>query len=139
MTARLSSSLGVVPRATWDVQSERFSDWKPRATCGTLGIMTTTDLEKARAAHSALKAFFAAHPKGRLERRALDDVYALCAEAERAVSSDECRIAVRKIASYSVILCSAEPPRGADFVRLRVQNALESFRSNLRAIESGER
>lgn len=100
---------------------------------------TMTDFDKARAAHKALKDFFARHPKGRLEREALDDVYDLCKQAATAVNDAECRHALRKIESYSLMLCSAEPPRGADFVRLRVQNALASFRSTLRAIEAGSR
>ena len=95
-----------------------------------------TDFDKARAAHTALKDFFARHPKGRLEREALDDVYSLCKQAASALDDAECRQALSKIESYSLILCSAEPPRGADFVRLRVQNALASLRSKLRAAET---
>ena len=45
---------------------------------------TMTDFDKARAAHKALKDFFARHPKGRLEREALDDVYDLCKQATTA-------------------------------------------------------
>jgi hypothetical protein len=38
-----------------------------------------------------------------------------------------------------VLLCSSEPAaKGADFVRLRVQNALASLRSKLKAIEAGQ-
>jgi hypothetical protein len=56
------------------------------------------------------------------------------------VSDDECRRAIRSIERYSALLCASEPPRrGADFVRLRVQNALASFRSNLRAVEARQR
>ena len=95
-----------------------------------------TDFDQARAAHTALKEFFARHPKGRLERDALDDVYALCKEAATAVGDDECKEALRKIQSYSLMLCCSEPPRGTDFVRLRVQNALATFRSKLRAAEA---
>lgn len=100
-------------------------------------LMTTTNFEQARAAHLALKEFFAAHPKGRLDPAALDDVQALCRAAERAAADAECRRAIRSIALYTEILTSREPAqRGADFVRLRVQNALASFRSQLKAIES---
>ena len=52
--------------------------------------MTPSDFEQARAAHFALKEFFAAHPKGRLDRSVLDDVQVLCRAAERAVTDDEC-------------------------------------------------
>ena len=102
--------------------------------------MTPIDFEQARAAHLALKEFFAAHPKGRLDAAALVDVQALCRAAEHAVPDLECRHAIRSIENYSELLSSAEsvPPRGADFVRLRVQNALASFRSKLKAIEAGE-
>lgn len=98
------------------------------------------NFEQARAAHVALKEFFAAHPKGRLDRAAYDDVQALCRAAQSAVADDECRRAIRSIENYSALLSSGEsvPLRGADFVRLRVQNALASFRSQLKAIESGE-
>lgn len=97
--------------------------------------MATIDFQRARAAHSALKEFFAAHPKGRLERGALDDVYALCEEAASAVTDTECRKAIRKIEDYSAMLYASESTRGADFVRLRVHNALATFSSSLRAME----
>jgi hypothetical protein len=102
--------------------------------------MSHIDFEQARAAHLALKEFFAAHPKGRLDSAALGDVQALCRAAEHAVPDMECRRAIRSIETYSALLSSADvaPPRGADFVRLRVQNALASFRSQLKAIEAGE-
>jgi hypothetical protein len=97
--------------------------------------MAITNFDKARAAHSALQDFFAKHPKGQLERSALNDLHALCEEAANAVSDAACRAAIRKIEIYSVILSTAETPRGADFVRLRVHNALASYRSTLRAQE----
>ena len=101
--------------------------------------MIPIDLEQARAAHLALKEFFAAHPKGRLDPAALVDVQSLCRAAEQAVPDPECRRAIRSIENYSELLSLREaPPRGADFVRLRVQNALASFRSQLKAIEAGE-
>jgi hypothetical protein len=101
--------------------------------------MTTINFEQARAAHLALKEFFAAHPKGRLDPAALVDIQALCRQAENAVADMECRRAIRSIESYSELLISREPAeRGADFVRLRVLNALASFRSKLKAIEAGE-
>ena len=102
--------------------------------------MIPINFEQARAAHLALKEFFAAHPKGPLDPAALVDVQALCRAAEHAVPDVECRRAIRSIENYSELLSSGEraPPRGADFVRLRVQNALASFRSQLKAIEAGE-
>ena len=101
--------------------------------------MTQIDFERARAAHLALKEFFAAHPKGRLDAAALLDVQVLCQQAESVVSDVECRRAIRSIQNYSELLTSREPAqRGADFVRLRVQNALASFRSQLKAIEADE-
>ena len=99
--------------------------------------MTNIDFEQARAAHLALKDFFAAHPKGRLDAAALRDVQSLCRAAERAVPDADCRSAIRSIENYSALLSSRDPAaRGADFVRLRVQNALASFRSKLKAIEA---
>ena len=101
--------------------------------------MITMNLEQARAVHSALREFFAAHPKGRLDPAALDNVQALCRAAASAVDDAECRRAIRSIENYSALLSSREAaPRGADFVRLRVQNALASFRSKLKAIEAGQ-
>jgi hypothetical protein len=101
--------------------------------------MMNIDLDRAHAAHSALKEFFAAHPKGKLDRTALHKIQALCQAAETAVSDAECRRAIRNIENYTALLHSSEPPRGTDFVRLRVQNALASLRSNLRAIEARQR
>ena len=102
--------------------------------------MIPTELHQARAAHSALLQFFASHPKGRLDRSALDEVLALCRAAASAVSDAECRRAIRNIESYTELLCSSEPAsRGADFVRLRVQNALASLRSGLKAMEAGQK
>jgi hypothetical protein len=101
--------------------------------------MIPVDIEQARAAHSALKEFFASHPKGKLDPRTVGDVHALCRAAERAVPDADCRRAIRSIESYTELLSSRETAvRGADFVRLRVQNALASFRSKLKAIEAGQ-
>jgi hypothetical protein len=102
--------------------------------------MTPIDFEKARAAHVALKEFFAAHPEGRLDRAAFDNLRALCRAAERAVPDVECRRAIRSIEVYSALLSPGDtlPPRGADFVRLRVENALASFRSQLEATQAVE-
>lgn len=101
--------------------------------------MDTIDFEQARAAHLALKEFFAAHAKGRLDAALLIDVQTLCRAAEHAVPDLECRRAIRAIEMYTELLTAQEPAaRGADFVRLRVQNALASYRSKLKAIEAGE-
>lgn len=101
--------------------------------------MAEVNLERARAAHSALKEFFASRPKGRLQDDEARSVAHLCDEAADAVSDGECRIAIRKIAGYTELLSSAEATPGADFVRLRVQNALASFRSYLKDLESAGR
>src|SRR5262245_49164683 len=101
--------------------------------------MTPTNIDQARAAHSALEQFFASHPKGKLNRDALDDVQALCRAAENVVADSECRRAIRSIENYSELLTTREPAeRGVDFVRLRVQNALASFRSKLKVIQAAE-
>ena len=101
--------------------------------------MTQTNFGQARAAHYALEQFFAAHPKGRLNADALGDVQALCRAAESVVADSECRRAIRSIENYSELLTSRDPAaRGVDFVRLRVQNALASFRSKLKVIEASE-
>ena len=102
--------------------------------------MTPIDFEQARAAHRALEQFFAAHPKGRLGPDALVDVQALCRAATHAAPDVECRRAIRSIENYSELLSSGDTGRvrGADFVRLRVQNALASFRSKLKIIEATE-
>ena len=99
--------------------------------------MTAIDFEQARAAHLALKEFFAAHPKGKLDPAALHEVQALCRAADLAVPDAACRRAVRSVELYAEMLASSEPAqRGADFVRLRIQNALASFRSQLKALEA---
>jgi hypothetical protein len=101
--------------------------------------MDAIDFEQARAAHLALKEFFAAHPKGRLDPARLVDVQALCRAAAQALPDLECRRAIRAIEMYTELLAAQAPAaRGADFVRLRVQNALASYRSKLKAIEAGE-
>ena len=102
--------------------------------------MIPIDFEQARAAHRALEQFFAAHPKGRLEPDALVDVRVLCRVATNAAPEAECRRAIRSIENYSDLLSSGDTARvrGADFVRLRVQNALASFRSKLKAIEASD-
>jgi hypothetical protein len=101
--------------------------------------MSTIDWEQARAAHVALKGFFAAHPKGRLEPNLLVDVKALCRAAEHAVPDLECRRAIHAIEMYTELLTAQEPASGGvDFVRLRVHNALASYRSKLKAIEAGK-
>jgi len=101
--------------------------------------MTDTNFEQARAAHYALEQFFATHAKGKLNADALGDVQALCRAAESVVADNECRRAIRSIENYSELLTARDPAeRGVDFVRLRVQNALASFRSKLKSIEAGE-
>ena len=101
--------------------------------------MATIDFEQARAAHLALKAFFASHAKGPLDPALLVDVQAMCRAAEHAVPDLDCLRAIRSIETYSELLIARDSPsRGADFVRLRVQNALASFRSKLKALEAGE-
>ena len=98
--------------------------------------MASANIERARAAHSALTEFFASHPKGRLDAEATRDVRALCRAAETAVSDDACRRAIRSIENYADLLASSEPASGTDFVRLRVVNALASFRSKLKVIDA---
>lgn len=101
--------------------------------------MNQTNFEQARAAHYALEQFFVAHSKGKLNADALGDVQALCRAAESVVADTECRRAIRSIENYSELLTARDPAeRGVDFVRLRVQNALASFRSKLKAIQAGE-
>jgi hypothetical protein len=77
--------------------------------------MTTIDFEQARAAHLALKEFFALHPKGPLNPALLADVQALCRAADRAVPDLDCRRALRSIETYSELLIARDSPaRGAD-------------------------
>jgi len=98
------------------------------------------DFEQARAAHSALKDFFASHARGRLERGDVNDVARLCRQAAGSVDDGECRRALGKIERYTELLSTTErEPRGNDYVRLRVQNALALFRSHLKDIEAARR
>src|ERR1044072_1347723 len=98
--------------------------------------MTDTNFEQARAAHYALEQFFATHAKGKLNADALGDVQALCRGAASVVADNECPPPIRSIENYSELLTARDPAeRGVDFVLLRVQNALASFRSKLKRSE----
>ena len=101
--------------------------------------MNPVDFKQARAAHMALKEFFASHPKGRLDPAAVSNVQTLCRAAERAVTDADCQRAIQSIENYAALLAWREPEtQGPDFVRLRVQNALASFRSKLNWIETAQ-
>ena len=98
------------------------------------------DIDQARAAHSALKDFFASHAKGRLESGDAQSVAQLCRQAAKSVGDSECRNALGKIERYTELLSTTErEPRGNDYVRLRVQNALALFRSHLKGVEAARR
>lgn len=104
--------------------------------------MDFQDLDQARALHGALLEMFVAHAGGKANPAALARVEQLCDAAATAVDDLECRVAMRGVKSYSALFFSDEPGleagslSGADYVRLRIYNALSAFRGRLGTLEA---
>ncbi len=108
------------------------------------GLMDFEDLDEARALHAALLEMFVAHTGGKENPQALARIERLCDLAIAAVDDLECRVSMRGIRSYAILLFSSEGAQavdagsisGLDFLRLRISNALSAFRARLGAIEA---
>lgn len=104
--------------------------------------MDFQDLDQARALHGALLEMFVAHAGGKANPEALARVAQLCDAAANAVEDIECRVAIRGVKSYATLFFSADPGleagslSGADYLRLRIYNALSAFRGRLGALEA---
>lgn len=104
--------------------------------------MDFQDLDQARALHGALLEMFVAHAGGKANPSALARVEQLCDAAASAVDDTECRVAIRGVKSYSALFFSDEPGleagslSGADYLRLRIYNALSAFRGRLGTLEA---
>lgn len=108
------------------------------------GQMDFQDLDEARALHGALLEMFVAHAGGKANPGALARVEQLCDAAAHAVEDIECRVAMRGVKTYSTLFFSDDAGAGiesgslsrADYLRLRIYNALSAFRGRLGALEA---
>ncbi len=104
--------------------------------------MDFQDLDQARALHGALLEMFVAHAGGKPNPAALARVEQLCDAAANAVEDLECRVAIRGVKSYSALFFSDNPGvaagslSSADYLRLRIYNALSAFRGRLGTLEA---
>jgi CheY-like chemotaxis protein len=104
--------------------------------------MDFQDLDQARALHGALLEMFVAHAGGKPNPAARARVEQLCDAAANAVDDMECRVAIRGVKSYSALFFSEDPGMeggslsGADYLRLRIYNALSAFRGRLGTLEA---
>ena len=114
--------------------------------------MSYADIEDARRRHAALKDMFA-HHRGDWSVGAdeLRRVEGLCREAAAAMNDAQCGEEMGIVGDYAAELFScgehrkwaSESMSGAEFLRLQILKALDSFHSRLYSIEairrSGER
>jgi CheY-like chemotaxis protein len=106
--------------------------------------MNFQDLDEARALHGALMDTFVAHTGGRNDPDALSRIEQLCDAGTAALDDPECRIALRNVKAYSKLLFSEEgladldagSLSAADYLRLRIYNALSALRGRLGNIEA---
>ncbi|TAK83644.1 MAG: response regulator [Betaproteobacteria bacterium] len=104
--------------------------------------MDFQDLDQARALHGALLELFVAHAGGETNPAALARIEQLCDAAANAVDDTECRVAIRGVKSYSALFFSDDPGMeagslsSADYLRLRIYNALSAFRGRLGTLEA---
>jgi len=105
--------------------------------------MHDDDLDQARALHGALREAFAAHRGGTADAEAQRKVNLLCDAALRAMHDLETRVAIRSVQKYSLLLFSDDGHQewaqgsmsGADFIRLKILNALALLRARLARLE----
>jgi hypothetical protein len=114
--------------------------------------MSYLDIEEARRRHVALKEMFAHHRRDWSVRPdELRRVEELCREAAAAINDAQCGERLGIVRNYAAELFSSGAHRkwaadsisGAEFLRLQILKALDSFHSRLYSIEairrSGER
>jgi hypothetical protein len=107
--------------------------------------MSYPDIEAARQRHAALKEIFAYH-RGDWSSAAaeLRSVEELCREAAAAINDPQCREEMGIVCDYAAELVSrgehrkweSESMSGAEFLRLQILKALDSFHSRLYSIEA---
>jgi len=107
--------------------------------------MPYPDIEEARARHAALKDVFSHHrgdwSAGGDELRRVEE---LCREAAAAINDPQCREEMGIVGDYAAELFArgehrkweSESMSGAEFLRLQILKALDSFRSRLYSIEA---
>jgi hypothetical protein len=107
--------------------------------------MSYPDIEEARRRHAALKETFAHHrgdwSAGAEELRHVEES---CREAAAAINDAQCREEMGIVGDYAAELFSrgehrkweSESMSGAEFLRLQILKALDSFHSRLYSIEA---
>ena len=107
--------------------------------------MSYPDIEEARARHSALKELFAFHRADWAQRAdELRRVEQLCREAAAAINDPHCREEMGIVGDYAAEIFArgehrkweSESMSGAEFLRLQILKALDSFHSRLYSIEA---
>lgn len=107
--------------------------------------MAYPDIEQGRDCHAALKGIFAFHRTDWAERvEVLRQVEDLCRQAAGAVDDAACREEMGIVADYAAEIFSrgeyrkweSESMPGAEFLRLQILKALDSFHSRLYSIEA---
>jgi hypothetical protein len=105
--------------------------------------MSYADLDQARTHHAALREVFQ-RAEDWSDLAALRRVEALCRECAAAVADPYCREELGIVADYAAELFSQRSHRkyeseslpGAEFLRLQILKALDSFHSRLYSIEA---
>jgi hypothetical protein len=101
--------------------------------------MNYPDLEAARRHHAALKALFG--EPGRVERRTtVRKVEALCRAASYAIDDADCRETLGIVGDYASRMLAGRKQRGrnqrgAQFLRVQIDQALDFFDSRLSSME----
>ena len=107
--------------------------------------MVYPDIDEARVCHAALKKVFAFHRTDWSERPdVLREVEDFCRQAAGAVQDSQCREEMGIVADYAAEIFSRSEYRkweseslpGAEFLRLQILKALDSFHSRLYSIEA---
>jgi hypothetical protein len=107
--------------------------------------MAYSDIDEARACHAALKKVFALQRTDWSERPdVLREVEDLCRQAAGAVQDAQCREEMGIVGDYAAEIFSRSEYRkwesdalpGAEFLRLQILKALDSFHSRLYSIEA---
>ena len=107
--------------------------------------MAYPDIDEARACHAALKTVFSFHRTDWSERPdVLREVEDLCRQAAGAVQDPQCREEMGIVGDYAAEIFSRSEYRkwqseslpGAEFLRLQILKALDSFHSRLYSIEA---
>ena len=105
--------------------------------------MSYPDIDEARRQHGALQRLFVRAPDVS-DAQMLRKVEQLCAQAGAAVRDEYCRQEIAIVAGYAAELFAqgasaryeSESMSGAEFLRLQILKALDSFHSRLYSIEA---